>query len=336
MKVLFDHSSPFLLAHGGLQTQIEETKRALEGLDVAVEYLRWWDADQRGDVIHFFGRPAGAYVDLAHKRNLPVVMTELLTGLGSRSPLGIAGQKMIIRFARRLLPPAYWAKMGWDSYAKAGAIVALTLWEAELMQNVFDAPQDRVKVVPNGVGYEFLADNEPKRPREMYLVCSATITERKRIVETALAAVEAGTPLWVVGKPYDETDPYAQRFFTLAKRHSDIIRYEGPMQDRRQLARAYRQARGFVLLSTQESLSLSALEAAACECPLLLSDLPWARTVFEKTATYCPIGDASLIAKTLRQFYDAAPSLALPAKPLSWADVGRRLKTVYDDLLSTS
>src|SRR2546428_13872771 len=63
MKVLVDHASPFLLAHGGFQIQIEETKRALERLGVTVEYLRWWDDEQRGDIIHFFGRPAGAYVD---------------------------------------------------------------------------------------------------------------------------------------------------------------------------------------------------------------------------------------------------------------------------------
>ena len=37
-----------------------------------------------------------------------------------------------------------------------------------------------------------------------------------------------------------------------------------------------------------ESLSLSALEAAACGCPVLLSDLPWARTVFGQSALVLP------------------------------------------------
>ncbi len=50
--------------------------------------------------------------------------------------------------------------------------------------------------------------------------------------------------------------------------------------NRSQLAEIYRPVRGFVRLSTKESVSLSALEAEACECPLLLSDLPWARTTF--------------------------------------------------------
>jgi glycosyltransferase involved in cell wall biosynthesis len=336
MKVLFDHSSPFLLAHGGFEVQIEQTKCALEQAGVEVEFLRWWDADQNGDVIHFFGRPGAAYIDSAHKKGIRVVMSELLTGLGSRSRPAIAIQKLIIFLTKACFPKSYWAKMSWDAYTKADAIVALTLWEAELMQKVFEAPRKRVKVVPNGVDQEFLVGNEVRAPRGMYLICTATITERKRIVETALSAIEAKTPLWIIGKPYGETDPYARKFLALVKQHSDIIRYEGPIQDRQQLARAYRQARGFVLLSTQESLSLSALEAAACECPLLLSDLPWARTVFGNDAEYGPLAGTAQTAAALRKFYDNAPTLKPPPKPLSWARVAERLKAIYEDVLESS
>ena len=34
MKVLFDHPNPFLLAHGGFQVQIKQTKKALEELGI--------------------------------------------------------------------------------------------------------------------------------------------------------------------------------------------------------------------------------------------------------------------------------------------------------------
>lgn len=52
-----------------------------------------------------------------------------------------------------------------------------------------------------------------------------------------------------------------------------ILRNESPIQDRAHLAQVYSEARGFVLLNAMKILSLSALEAAACECPLLLSRL---------------------------------------------------------------
>ena len=121
----------------------------------------------------------------------------------------------------------------------------------------------------------------------------------------------------------------------LAGSHPQIIRYEGPIQDRARLAAIYREARGFVLLSTWESLSLSALEAAACECPLLLSDLPWARTFFHDRASYCPVAKATTrTAAVLREFYDAAPGLPRPQRPLSWLEIAKQLKSVYDSLLA--
>jgi hypothetical protein len=86
-----------------------------------------------------------------------------------------------------------------------------------------------------------------------------------------------------------------------------------------------------------ESLSLSAREAAACECPLLLSRLPWATTSFGKSACYCPVNSpTALTAGFLRQFYDAAPGLKAPPRPLTWLEVGQQLKGLYKTLLNTS
>ena len=104
-------------------------------------------------------------------------------------------------------------------------------------------------------------------------------------------------------------------------------------QDWRDLARVYRAARGFVLLSTMETRSLSAEEAAACECPLLLTDLPWARDVFVERATYCPAGNSErATAEVLRHFYQSAPTLAPPPRPVSWVEVARRLETIYESI----
>ena len=89
-------------------------------------------------------------------------------------------------------------------------------------------------------------------------------------------------------------------------------------------------------MSTMESLSLSALEAAACKSPLLLSDLPWARTVFKESVSYCPITDTAPTAAVLRRFYDAAPALSPPPTPPTWVEVAEQLKKVYEGLLKTS
>jgi glycosyltransferase involved in cell wall biosynthesis len=334
MKVLVNCPLPFGLAHGGWQTQIEQTQAALSTLGLDVEPLRWWDATQNGDIIHYFGRMPDAHIQFAQQKKIKVVMAELLTAQGSRSQAQLNRQKIISRTVERFAPRSFTAAFNWDSYRLADACVALTRWEAHLMQFLFDAPKERVHVVPNGIEEIFL--NPAATTRGPWLVCTATITERKRILELAQAAVLAQTPVWIIGKAYAETDPYAQQFYTLAKNAPQIIRYEGAISDRVQLAKIYREARGFVLLSTMESLSLSALEAGACGCPLFLSDLPWAHATFGEHATYCPIISPEQTAVRLKKFYQQAPALKTPLKPLTWTEVARQLKTIYEGVLKKS
>lgn len=335
MKILFDHPYPFLLAHGGFQIQIEQTKQALESIGLEVEWLRWWDDRQCGDVIHYFGRPSPGYIQHARQKGMRVVLAELLTGQGARAGWKLWVQKNLIQILRGRLPQMFSFRLAWEVYLEADACVALTPWEAHLMSYLFNAPRDRVHVVPNGVEPVFL--ESPPAPRGPWLVCTATITERKRVWELVAAAVQAQTPVWIIGRAYAESDPYAQKFFALAKQHPDIIRYEGAIHDRQVLAGIYRSARGFVLLSTRESLSLSALEAAACGCPLLLSDQPWAHSVFAEQAQYCPVSNSiATLAGSLRSFYAAAPGLPPPGKPKSWTEIARQLQDLYRQLCQTS
>jgi glycosyltransferase involved in cell wall biosynthesis len=332
MKVLLYCPLPFALAHGGQQIQIQCTQAALQSIGVEVEPVRWWDERQSGDIIHYFGRMPVPQIQLAHQKGMKVVQAELLTATGARSSWQLGLQRLITRLASRLLPAHFVAAFHWQAYRLADACIALTAWEAHLMRYLFGAPGERVHVVPLGVEEVFL--NSAPTPRGLWLVCTATITERKRVLELAQAAVQAHTPLWVVGKPYAESDSYAQRFFSLARQHPQLLRYEGAIDDRAKLAQVYRQARGFVLLSAWETLSLSALEAAACGCPLLLSDLPWARSAFGNQARYCPVTNSvSATARVLKRFYDEAPTVPPPARPLSWTEVAQQLHSIYRRLL---
>ena len=336
MKILINCPLPFALAHGGQQIQVERTLAALEANDVQVETVRWWDGNQTADLIHYFGRMPSEHIKLAQQKGIKVVIGELLTAQGSRSHSQLRLQKSISHTVERLAPRSFTAAFNWDSYRLADAIVAMTPWEKHLMNFLFDAPPEKIFIVPNGVEEVFLT--APKAERGSWLVCTATITPRKRVLELAQAAVRAQTPLWIIGKAYAETDPYARQFYALAKQHPQLICTDSPpMSDRAGLAKIYRAARGFVLLSAMETRSLAAEEAAACECPLLLSDLPWARSTFENSATYCPLTKSvETTAQALRTFYDAAPNLPLPPKPPAWNEIGRQLKMIYERVLSTS
>jgi glycosyltransferase involved in cell wall biosynthesis len=333
MKVLLNCHVPFALAHGGAQIQITQTLRCLPLVGVEAEPLRWWDDSQRGDLIHHFGRPPVALLRLAREQGLRFVVSPFLSGAGARPAWQRRLHQLLVRAARPVLPRAAVDAFGWDTYRLADACVAMTPWEAQLVSDIFGAAPACIHVVPNGVEEIFLEG--PPATRGRWLVCVATIIELKQVLKLAQAAVAAQTPLWVIGKPYAADDAYARSFAQFAQANAGLVRFEGPITGRQQLAEACRAARGFVLLSKWESLSLSALEAAACGCPLLLSDLPWARTTFGDAASYCR-ADASVAttAAALRQFYDAAPGLKAPPKPLNWLQVAAELKAVYSTVLA--
>ncbi len=333
VKILFNCTLPFALAHGGQAIQIERTIASLNEIGVAAEPLRWWDEKQTGDLIHYVGIMSVDQIRFARQKNIKVIIANLLTAQGSQTPLQRAARRVFRWGVENFAPKVMAHQFGWESYRMADALIALTAWEKHLMAYKFGAAPEKIFVVPNGVEPEFFA--APKMERGEWLVCTATITERKRVLELAQAAVAAQTPVWILGKAYSETDAYAQKFFALAKANPKFIRYEGGVNDRVQLAKIYRAARGFVLLSSMESLSLSALEAAAGECPLLLSDLPWARSSFDVGARFCPVTDSvNATAAVLKEFYAAAPSLPIPPKPATWPDVARQFKGIYEKVLA--
>ncbi len=332
MKILIDHQLPFLLAHGGLQIQIERTKQALEAAGVEAEYLRWWDDSQKGDFIHFFGRAHPLHIDWAHGKGMKYVMTELLSGQSSRPDTVLHAQGMLHRLLKLGIPRILIENLRWDAHSKADAVIVLTEREAEVAEILFRPPRNKLFVVPNGVDQEFFLPHA--RPSEVSdeLLCVATIRPLKRNVELAKAALAAGVPIRFVGTPYGKGDPYYREFADIAASRPDLVRYAGLVSDRNELAALYRKARGFVLLSTMESLSLSALEASAVGRPLLLSDLAWARRAFGANASYCPIAPVDTTAHFLRKFYEDAPSLPLPTRPLEWHDVATQLSGIYRSL----
>lgn len=331
MKIAVDCHVPFLLAHGGVQIQVEQTLAALQRQGIEAFPLPWWDDAGSPDIIHFFGRPNQAYANLVRQKKIRLVIADLLTSQGSRTSL----QRLPFRLLSsldRLAGGRIRSRLGWTVYDRADCCVCLTSWEAFLIRTMYGASRARLEVVPNGVEGIFLAARG-NFPRADHLVTTVTITQRKRVLELVEAAALARVKVRIIGKPYQDRDPYYLRFLESVKRSQPWVDYVGPLEDRAKLAREYNQAAGFVLLSAMESQSLSALEAAACGCPLLVSDLPWARTTFGSQASYCPITSATPTAGHLGAFYKNIAQAPRFQNVLSWDQVCQRLADIYKSLL---
>ena len=336
MKILFDHHLPFSLAHGGLQTQIQQTKAALERAGVEIEFLRWWDGGQKGDAIHFFTAPGASYLEHARSLRLPVVATQLLSETCNRSDGRLRRQGLCVK-AALALPFAGGVKrqLTWNTYRLCSRNIVGLEAEARVLKTVYGVPPDRISVVPLGLPEQFLRAGAGPRS-ENHLICTGTITGWKNSVELAELSRAAEVPVLFVGKPYSDSDPYWLRFKALIDgRH---VKYHPFVSDETEMVRLLQQARGFVLMSRYENWCLSAHEAAACGLPLLVQNQNWSKERFGSQARYFEhIGFSRRNVECLRRFWREAPGLRPPGiKLFSWAEVAETLRAVYERVLSTS
>lgn len=333
MKVIFSNSTPFALAHGGVQTVIESVWRELRKLGVEVEAERWEDPGQAADVLHYFGRPASALtVKLAQEKGRRVVMTEYLDQTACRSSGALRLQRWATRIAGRLLP-GMTARMAWTVYRELDAMIYTTPLEWRTARYLFDARADRGHIVPHGLSAEALVALSADGASGDYLVSTATIHPRKNTVALARAARRAEVPVVFLGKPYSQGSDYHREFMELVDER--WVRYPGfvPEEEKH---RWLREAKGFALVSEFESGCVAVYEAAAARLPLLLADRPWATQGFPQARDLEfaePRSEAGL-ARQLGAFHARARRGAEPNFPVpGWEDIARRYLGVYESVL---
>ena len=331
MKILIDHALPFALAHGGYQTQIELTRRAVQRAGVEADWLRWWDDRQPVDLIHAFAPADIGYLQLAKQKKLPVVLTTLMGGDLALPAARLRRKRWKLKLFSRV--PGLGGINGvmpWQSFHLCTINHVSLAAEKRILCEVYGVPADKVALVPYGMSDAYLEARPSERPGD-FLISTGTITQRKRAVEMARLARRAEVPILFVGKPYHDSDPYWLEFQSLID--GKYVRYLPHVNGEAQMIEQYRAARGFTLGSVSENWCLSAHEAAACGLPCLLRPQPWSLERFGAEARYLT-DDPSKDAAILRQFYEDAPTMPIPrVKQWSWWEVGQQLVEVYRKIL---
>jgi glycosyltransferase involved in cell wall biosynthesis len=334
MKILFDHPLPFALAHGGAQIQIEQTKTALEKNGVEVEFLRWWDSRQKGDLIHYFGVPPAVNLEKARAKKIPVVITQLFSETCNRSDAQLRAQGWLVQTALRLpFGEGIKQQLAWRAFRACSHLVVGLEAERRVLELVHRVPQNRVSIVPLGLPEIFL-NAAPASRSENFLIYAGAITAQKNCIPLARLAQKAGVPLLFVGKPFAENDPYWLEFRAMID--GRCVLHQPHIDDPAAMLALLQLARGAVLMSRFENWSFTIHEAAACGLPVLLPPLKWARECFGAQAHYFT-GDETRDAAILRQFWESAPTLPAPTIKLhSWDEVARQLHAVYARVLDVS
>ena len=139
------------------------------------------------------------------------------------------------------------------------------------------------------------------QPSDPFVLCVSSIDPRKnfaRLIEACQGLT--GAKLYIVGK-YNRVFSLQMQLDTT----SDHIQFLGRVSDD-ELVRLYNQAACFVFPSLYEGFGLPPLEAMACGCPVLVSDIPVEREVCGDAALYFNPLDPHDILHTITQYLNDA------------------------------
>jgi glycosyltransferase involved in cell wall biosynthesis len=198
---------------------------------------------------------------------------------------------------------AYDAARKRDAILRASRIIAISeATRADLLRFYPDV-KERVRVIPLGADHLFPTDRPRQEPgadnrKEKYAVFVGQRADYKnfRVVLDAMAqpAWPRGTKLHIVGPPLTEPE----KTLIASHRLTDRIREFGRITDA-QLRDQYAGAECFIYPSRVEGFGIPVLEAQACGCPAVLSDIPAFREVAGNAAIYFDLGLAEGLAEAV-------------------------------------
>jgi glycosyltransferase involved in cell wall biosynthesis len=197
------------------------------------------------------------------------------------------------------------------SVREAELTVTVTRAMSDEIVSYYDLDPSRVAVVPNGFDPARFNPSASKPAEtlvpERYLLFVGTLEPRKNLAgaiqaHAILRRARADVPtLVVVGKEGWGRGSWSARLRSAAAA-GDVV-YLGPVSDDA-LASLYVGAEMLVFPSFYEGFGLPVLEAMACGCPVVASDLPALREVAGDAAVYVDPNDPHSIASGVSSVFD--------------------------------
>ena len=340
MKVLFLTYPRIGLGHGGLQIQIEKTRQELMALGVEVIlYDPWKNQIPDVDICHVFSTDGTLiyHVDKAVGAGKPVVISPVFNLF--TVPFWITSIK--VRLSSNI--PGFYSelKRAGQMIKLAEKVLALNDDECRLLKMVFQIPEDKCKVVPNGINTSFVNGDPEKFKKQFglqkYVLQVASIEHRKNQLNLIKAIARLPYHLVLIGQASPANKKYLHECQKLA---GDNVHFVGNLDNNDPLlASAFAGAKVFVLPSYSEVMPLTIYEAAVAGCSVVVSkNVP----IDEKIRGYIsqvdpdnPDDIASAIKKTMERKHDYDLQEIVKTMP-SWRDVAISIRDIYLDVLNSN
>lgn len=343
MRICLATYQSAMLLKGGPRTQIFQTKRALEKLDVEVMLFESWQDinPDKFDLIHVFGANIGTYhfVREIHKLGIPFVVSPII--YTRRSSLVVRSVVVADSFVRKVANGA-WTDYGLESEicSWATAIFPNTHREALLVEQGLGISPDRIMVIPNGVEERFY-DGDPalfkqQHGMENFILNVGHIGPKRKNVLALIRALEhIDHPAVLIGRI--EQNEYGNACLQRAKSNPRLLVLDHLPNDSGMLASAYAASNVFVLPSQFETPGIAALEAAIAGSKIVITKYGGTEEYFGSYAEYVEPDSVEEIYHSIQASLQKEKNNNLREhirNNFTWDIVGEKTLTAYKACLS--
>ncbi len=339
MRVCFATVQSVMMSDGGVRTQVLQSKTALEQLGVRPTLFNAWKGFQPAntDLVHFFGAGIGTY-HLAreiHKLGVPIVLSPIFFTRHSSDYVHriVKTGNLLRRYARGL-----WTDYGMmaEMCSWASVLAANTVEEARLFVEGMGVPEEKVRIVPNGVEPRFEL-GKPALFRRTYgaekfvLYVGYVGPERKNVVRLIQALEGINHPAYLVGRV--EKSPAGKRCLELAGKNPRITILDSLEHDSELLASAYAACDVFVLPSQFETPGIAALEAGLAGAKVVITSHGGTKEYFGEFAEYVDPNSVKSIRDGIQAALIKQKDKSLKEKirkEYLWSSAAKQLLSVYE------
>jgi glycosyltransferase involved in cell wall biosynthesis len=342
MHVLFATNQATAMVRGGVCTQMQQTKEALEQSGVNVTLFETWRdfKPTEYDLVHLFAANMGTYhlARALKSAGLPMVISPVFFTRRSERTV-----RMTIRADRWMnrVTRGVWTDYGLiaEMCTWAEMILPNTGDEANLFRRSFGVPVHRIAAVPNGVEERF-ADAKPDLFEREFGIKDFILSvghigpERKNMLRLIQALEQIDHPSVIIGR-VDKT-PAGEACLARAKQNPHLLIVDALSHDSMLLASAYAAANVFVLASQFETPGIAALEAGLAGASIVITPFGGTKDYFGGEAVYIDPYSSRGIAEGIRTALALPRTRALAeriGREFIWKRVGEKTKQVYAAVL---
>ena len=339
MRVGFCSYPMLFQRSGGLQVQIQSTRRALEDIGIEARLFDMINDDfAKFDIIHVFCLAHANYaiVETARQKTVPVVISPVIHPPFSKWQRLLADlcDRVTGRLTNWTVQTTYGLNRG--ALHSADLVVTLGKEEQRIVIEGYGVARQKVAIVPNGISRGFFLA-EPSLFVDKFgigndfILNVASISEYKNQLGMIAAAMPLDCDVVLIGPCSADNEPYLARCKSLV---GSRVHYLGPMYpDAPLLPAAYAAAKVFVLVSQTECAPISVLEALAAGTPAVLTrnnslDLPSGAALVR---TVSPRNRLE-IRRAISLLLQDSPSGSVCSEAVSaysWENTAKALKKLY-------